>query len=105
MHATTRTYRWITRAIAITLIVPILGTSLFLMSPSTSAQNEPGTQVNVQLLLDSSGSMAEETNTGEPRIDAAKRVLNDVIEVQSIDPLPANFASLEVNLLIRQTAF
>jgi hypothetical protein len=32
-------------------------------------------------------------------------VLNDVIEAQAIDPLPANFASLEVNLLIRQTAF
>ncbi len=35
--------------------------------------------VNVELILDSSGSMAEETTTGEPRIDAAKRVLTDVI--------------------------
>jgi von Willebrand factor type A domain len=45
-----------------------------------SAQQEPGTQVNVELILDSSGSMADETNTGEPRIDAAKRALNDVID-------------------------
>lgn len=45
-----------------------------------AAQREPGTQVNVQLMLDSSGSMADATDTGEPRIDAAKRVLNDVID-------------------------
>jgi hypothetical protein len=36
--------------------------------------------VNVELILDSSGSMAEATNTGEPRIDAAKRALNEVID-------------------------
>jgi hypothetical protein len=47
---------------------------------SASAQNESGTQVNVELILDSSGSMADVTNTGEPRIDAAKRVLNEVID-------------------------
>ena len=38
-----------------------------------AAQAEPGTQVNVELIMDSSGSMAAETDTGEPRIDAAKR--------------------------------
>ena len=43
------------------------------------AGTQAGTQVNVELMLDSSGSMAEETNTGEPRIDAAKGVLTDVI--------------------------
>lgn len=45
-----------------------------------AAQEEPGTQVNVEMIMDSSGSMAEVTNTGEPRIDAAKRVLNEVID-------------------------
>jgi len=54
--------------------------------PSAAAQestpaagNQAGTQVNVELMLDSSGSMADETNTGETRIDAAKSVLTDVI--------------------------
>jgi hypothetical protein len=45
-----------------------------------AAQEESGAQVNVELILDSSGSMADVTNTGEPRIDAAKRVLNDVVD-------------------------
>jgi hypothetical protein len=45
-----------------------------------AAQEEAGAQVNVELILDSSGSMADVTNTGEPRIDAAKRVLNDVVD-------------------------
>jgi hypothetical protein len=44
-----------------------------------AAGNQAGTQVNVELMLDSSGSMADETNTGETRIDAAKSVLTDVI--------------------------
>jgi hypothetical protein len=43
------------------------------------AGNQVGNEVNVELVLDSSGSMADETNTGEPRIDAAKRVLTDVV--------------------------
>jgi hypothetical protein len=53
--------------------------------PTVHAQNAPGTQVNVEMILDSSGSMAEVTNTGEPRIDAAKRVLNDVIDAIPVD--------------------
>lgn len=36
--------------------------------------------VNVELILDSSGSMAEELEDGQTRIDAAKQVLNDVID-------------------------
>jgi hypothetical protein len=52
---------------------------------AASAQNESGTQVNVELILDSSGSMADVTNTGEPRIDAAKRVLNEVIDAIPVD--------------------
>jgi Mg-chelatase subunit ChlD len=35
--------------------------------------------VNVELVLDSSGSMAEETPDGETKIDAAKRALREVI--------------------------
>jgi len=35
--------------------------------------------VNVELILDSSGSMAEQLDSGQTRIDAAKQVLTDVI--------------------------
>ncbi|HEY7034489.1 MAG TPA: hypothetical protein VH482_24345, partial [Thermomicrobiales bacterium] len=37
-------------------------------------------KVNVELILDSSGSMAEELEGGQTRIDAAKQVLNQVID-------------------------
>lgn len=51
---------------------------------STSAQEgaERGSQrsVNVELILDSSGSMAEVLASGETKMDAAKRVLGQVIE-------------------------
>jgi hypothetical protein len=57
--------------------------------------NQAGTEVNVELLLDSSGSMADETNTGEPRIDAAKRVLNDVI-----DAIPADRPEVNVGFRV-----
>ena len=62
---------------------------------SLGAQTEPGTQVNVELILDSSGSMAEETNTGEPRIDAAKRVLTEVIAA-----IPADRPELNVGFRV-----
>jgi hypothetical protein len=37
-------------------------------------------KVNVELILDSSGSMGEELEDGQTRIDAAKQVLNQVID-------------------------
>src|SRR6266508_4498755 len=37
-------------------------------------------KVNVELILDSSGSMAEELEDGQTRIEAAKQVLNQVID-------------------------
>jgi hypothetical protein len=59
----------------------LLGAAVVTQAPQRAlAQTEPGTQVNVELIMDSSGSMAAETDTGEPRIDAAKRVLNQVID-------------------------
>ncbi len=73
------------------LVVSTVFAMLFAIFPMPSAQTalaqegtppagtQAGTQVNVELMLDSSGSMAEATNTGEPRIDAAKGVLTDVI--------------------------
>lgn len=61
------------------ILAVVLAAFTAYVSPA-GAQQEPGTQVNVELILDSSGSMADTTNTGEPRIDAAKRVLNEVID-------------------------
>ncbi|MBA2277486.1 MAG: VWA domain-containing protein [Chloroflexia bacterium] len=46
--------------------------------PTEAAQG--GGAVNVELVLDSSGSMAQEVSPGVTRIDAAKDVLNDLIE-------------------------
>lgn len=50
-------------------------------SPSPSTALAPASVVNTELILDSSGSMAQPTSTGESRIDAAKRVLTNVIDV------------------------
>lgn len=46
---------------------------------SESEDAERTQQVNVELILDVSGSMAQSLDTGETRMDAAKRVLDDVI--------------------------
>jgi hypothetical protein len=63
------------------MLLALCGAGLAVQAPPKAfAQAEPGTQVNVELMMDSSGSMGAETDTGEPRIDAAKRVLNQVID-------------------------
>jgi len=80
MHATRGLYAWFARATILALLLTIVGTTSILIAQEAAAQTESGTQVNVELILDSSGSMAEQTNTGESRIDAAKGVLNEVIE-------------------------
>ncbi|HYI25649.1 MAG TPA: VWA domain-containing protein [Thermomicrobiales bacterium] len=76
------------------VLAMLLGTYAF-QATTASAQLEPGTQVNVELIMDSSGSMADETDTGEPRIDAAKRVLNEVI-----DAIPADRPELNVGFRV-----
>ncbi len=50
-------------------------------SPTTVSEGESVTvpQVNIEFILDASGSMANLTDTGETRMDAAKRVLHDVV--------------------------
>jgi von Willebrand factor type A domain len=63
------------------MMLSLLGVTFLIEQPRTAvAQQETDTQVNVELIMDSSGSMGAETDTGEPRIDAAKRVLNQVID-------------------------
>jgi hypothetical protein len=44
-----------------------------------SQTSDSGKTINLQLIVDSSGSMAAETDTGTLRIDAAKSVLTEVI--------------------------
>ncbi len=68
------------RVLSFWAVLAMLFSAYAVQAAPTAAQREPGTQVNVQLILDSSGSMADETDTGEPRIDAAKRVLNEVVD-------------------------
>lgn len=57
---------------------------LLMYTPTSNAMqeapvNEPASTINVELVLDVSGSMAQVIETGETRMDAAKRVLNEVI--------------------------
>ena len=79
---------------ALSLLVNVAALSLVLLAAPRYAvaqqqqedeeqEGQPaGQTVNLEpLILDSSGSMAEATNTGEPRIDAAKGALNEVIDV------------------------
>ncbi len=44
-----------------------------------AAQNDPARTINLQLIVDSSGSMAAPTDTGIARMESAKTVLNQVI--------------------------
>jgi hypothetical protein len=86
MRVTTRAQAWFTRAMTLVMFLSLCGASLLTQEPQKAvAQTEPGTQVNVELIMDSSGSMAAETDTGESRINAAKRVLNQVIDAIPVD--------------------
>src|SRR4051794_36250019 len=62
----------------------VLG-SLFTLQGVAKAQTAtptatPAATVNLELILDSSGSMAEVLPDGQTRIDAAKQALNEVID-------------------------
>jgi len=71
------------------LLIVLSGSSLALTSSATAQDSSPSaapstaaapaSTVNTELILDSSGSMAQPTSDGESRIDAAKRVLTNVI--------------------------
>ena len=96
MRVTTRAQPWITPATILGMLLSLFGASFLIQEPPKAlAQTEPGTQVNVELMMDSSGSMAAATDTGEPRIDAAKRVLNQVI-----DAIPADRPEINVGFRV-----
>ncbi len=96
MRVTTRAQSWFTRAMMLGMFLSLIGASVLVRGEQYAlAQPDSGTQVNVELIMDSSGSMAAETDDGEPRIDAAKRVLNQVI-----DAIPVDRAELNVGFRV-----
>lgn len=66
------------RVFAMMLMVIVLHPTL-VFAQEGAAQPTPRT-VNVELVFDSSGSMAQEVSPGVTRIEAAQQVLNDVVD-------------------------
>jgi hypothetical protein len=62
-----------------TLLVIVGGIVAIPMPTSAIQETQPGQTINVELILDVSGSMAQVIETGETRMDAAKRVIQEVI--------------------------
>jgi hypothetical protein len=65
--------------IAMMLILVVVTNPTIAFAQDQAASEIPRT-VNVQLVFDSSGSMAQEVAPGLTRIEAAKQVLNDVVD-------------------------
>ena len=61
------------------LIVSALALTVMPSLSRPAQAQAPATTVNLELVLDSSGSMSGELEGGQTRIDAAKQVLNEVI--------------------------
>ncbi|MGI8643410.1 MAG: vWA domain-containing protein [Thermomicrobiales bacterium] len=82
------------------LLAVMLLMSLFSSGAVAAAQDDqeglpPGQDVNVELMLDSSGSMAAEIPSGQTRIEAAKDVLTEVI-----DAIPSDREGLDVGFRV-----
>jgi hypothetical protein len=89
MRSLTCSLGWVQRAFTLMLLLILTTTSAGLLgfTSSGSAAAAPATQdeqavrtVNLELILDLSGSMARDIGGGETRMEAAKRVMNDVID-------------------------
>jgi hypothetical protein len=91
MRSLTRSRGWTRRACAslLVLLLTVVGSSVGLIGllaprPAAAAplaQDEQAVRaVNLELILDLSGSMARDIGGGESRMEAAKRVMNDVID-------------------------
>lgn len=68
----------------ILLVAPLVFSMLMAHVPAAQVRgntqtSDQGTTINLELIVDSSGSMAAETDTGSLRIDSAKTVLTEVI--------------------------
>jgi hypothetical protein len=85
MRTSTQSQRWLVRVLVMGMMLFALNPSLGFAAqqpqptPANPAQANAKT-VNVELIFDSSGSMAQEITPGVTRIDAAKDVLNDVVD-------------------------
>lgn len=79
--------------VVVVLVISIIAsggpfTSTHLLAQETGS----GKTINLELIVDSSGSMAAATDTGELRIDAAKRVLTQVIsEIPNVEGVNVGF--------------
>src|ERR687892_718313 len=89
MRSLTCSPGWVQRAFNLLLLLVLTTTSAGLLGFVSlhSAEAAPATQdeqavrtVNLELILDLSGSMARDIGGGETRMEAAKRVMNDVID-------------------------
>src|SRR5918998_338815 len=89
MRSLTCSPGWVQRAFNLLLLLVLTTTSAGLLGFVSlhSAAAAPATQdeqavrtVNLELILDLSGSMARDIGGGETRMEAAKRVMNDVID-------------------------
>lgn len=69
---------WMVRALIAALIAMLVAPSS-LATRAQETESETSKSVNVEFILDVSGSMAQVLDTGETRIDAAKRVMSAVI--------------------------
>jgi hypothetical protein len=75
--------RLVSRALPMALRVLMIAMLVVVTHPTIGfAQDQASAPrvVNVQLVFDSSGSMAQEVSPGVTRIEAAKQVLNDVVD-------------------------
>lgn len=75
--------RLVSRALPMALRVLMIAMLVVVTHPTigfTQDQASAPRVVNVQLVFDSSGSMAQEVSPGVTRIEAAKQVLNDVVD-------------------------
>ncbi len=63
----------------LTMLVVLSGLFAVPLLGSAQQESEPATTINVELILDVSGSMAQVIETGETRMDAAKRVIREVV--------------------------
>lgn len=61
------------------LLVVLSGLMAIPMPAAGVQESQPSQTINVELILDVSGSMAQVIETGETRMDAAKRVIREVI--------------------------
>src|SRR5687768_13277838 len=87
MRSSARSLGWARRGATVLALLALVGTGLsqigLLVPRSAAAQQDQqgGARiVNVELILDLSGSMARDIGGGETRMQAAKRVMRDVID-------------------------